>query len=376
MSIIINDCYSSIVGLSRTLCQCYDIPSDASDSLSGLYIDELESLSAINSIVNCDNNQDLFEQLYRARESAIISFQADVNALMMQTFKLKRDTYKGGIGRATSKQNINQITGNYYGIRIYCDNVRSGMLHIKSIGALFSNDRSFDIYIYNNLGELVDSETIITQSNVLKQNPVDIELPLHNDYADYLQYFIIYQLGDPGYHALGNDLICGCDHFKANFDLRKPYFNNRYADKKYDWAQWIMVGGYASNHLVPIIDDCLIGTANNLMYGLTLEVELKCKYNEVLCKDQLDFETNNLAGAMAIAIQHKAAQILGLWIIKSGNLSRWNMINGEQIVADIDRWGKTYADMVTFIATNADISTNDCLECRDVWEMAKHGIFS
>jgi hypothetical protein len=90
----------------------------------------------------------------------------------------------------------------------------------------------------------------------------------------------------------------------------------------------------------------------------------------------LDFETNNLAAAMALAIQHKAASILASWIINSGNLNRVNMINTEQMIDDIKKWDKIYIDMVTFISEQVDTTINDCLICRDIIEMARGGILA
>ena len=52
------------------------------------------------------------------------------------------------------------------------------------------------------------------------------------------------------------------------------------------------------------------------------------------------------------------------------------MINTEQLLADIAKWDKIYIDMITFISEQADITINDCLACRDVWEMAKRGILA
>ena len=98
MSITIPDCYDSIVGLTRSDCTCYgNIPDYASDSLSGLYIDELVGLSFIQSQANCDNNNDVFQSLERSRDNAITAFQADTNALMLQNFRMRRNPFYGGM---------------------------------------------------------------------------------------------------------------------------------------------------------------------------------------------------------------------------------------------------------------------------------------
>ncbi len=152
MSIVIPECYESIIGLTRSDCPCYTgMPDSAQDSLSGLYIDELVGMSFIQSMTNCDNGNDMFENMSKARDNAIASFQADTNALMLQNFKMRRNPFYGGIGRIV-ENNVALIDGNYLGVRMYCDNVKSGVLYIKSIGTIFKQTGAISLLIYNNLG--------------------------------------------------------------------------------------------------------------------------------------------------------------------------------------------------------------------------------
>lgn len=373
-SILVPDCYQYIVGLSRTNCECYDIPFDASESLSGLYIDELESLSSIQSITNCENGGDIWEQMERSRQIAVTTFQADTNALIMKGFKLRRQNYSGGIGRAITKSTLNQIAGQWYGVRFYCANVKSGYMTIKNIGTIFADTGTKDVQVWNNLGELITTVNVHTTTNVHQKNVVSITLPLHSDYVENLEYYFIYQ-GDANM-AKSNDLKCACGGFKPVFDTKKSYLDHMQQDRNYMWSNWVMVGGYHTPTLPDFSSYWLPQVTSNTMYGLTFEVDLKCKVNEVLCYESLDFESNSLAGAMAIAIQHKAASVLGSWIVNSGNLNRLNMINTEQLLNDIQNWNKIYIDMITYISEEVDITVNDCLSCKDIFEMAKRGILA
>lgn len=372
MSVSIPECYNSIIGLTRTDCECYGvIPDDAADSLSGLYIDELVGLSFIQSMTDCDNGNDLFQNMVKARDNAITSFQADTNALLLENFKMKRNPFKGGIGRAVSNNNVSLTTGNYLGVRMYCDNVKSGVLYIKSIGTLFKGVGVIDLMIYNNLGKLIGTYPLNTDTTLHVQNSVDIELPLHSDYNDHLEYFFIYQLG--AIEPKINDLKCSCGSFKPVFNCKQPYYKYKH-ETVYGWADWLMAGGINSATL-PDFTDCGCST-NNYMYGLTFNVELRCKIGEVLCQEQLDFEGNPLAAAMAIAIQNKTGEWLGNWILRSGNLNRFTLLNTEQLIDDVAKFKATYEQMIKYIVESADITQNDCLACKDVYEMAKRGIFA
>jgi len=347
------------------------MPDSAADSLSGLYIDELVGMSFIQSMTDCDNGNDLFVNMQKARDNAITAFQAETNALLLQNFKMRRNPFKGGIGRVVTNPS-NLANGNYLGVRMYCDNVKSGVLYIKSIGTLFNQTGVVSVSIYNNLGDLISTHNLNTVAGAHEQNTVDIELPLHSDYADHLEYFFIYQYSDAMVPKV-NDIKCNCGGFKPRFDCNNPYFRSKH-DTVYGWADWMMVGGVNSAAL-PIFSDCGCSTSNYL-YGLTFNVELKCRIGEVLCLDSLDFEGNPLAAAMAIAIQNKAGEILGDWVLRSGQLNRFTLINTEQLIEDVGKYKATYQEMIKYIAEEADITQNDCLACKDVYEMAKRGIFA
>lgn len=372
MSIVIPECYESIIGLTRTDCECYTgMPDSAHDSLSGLYIDELVGMSFIQSAQNCDTWNDLFNAMAKARDNAIASFQADTNALILQNFKMRRNPFYGGIGRVV-ESNVGLTAGNYLGVRFYCDNVKSGVLYIKSIGTIFKDSGVISLMIYNNLGELLHTINLDTIANTHNQNSVAIELPLHSNYTDHLEYFFLYQY-DGVVRPKVNDIKCSCGSFKPRFDCNKPYYHVKH-ETVYGWADWLMVGGMNTESL-PEFTDCGCST-NNYMYGLTFQVELRCKVGEVLCNEQLDFEGNPLAGAMALAIQAKAGEFLGNWVLQSGNLNRFTMINTDQFITDVANYKATYEQMIKYIVESVDITQNDCFACKDVYEMAKRGIFA
>ena len=373
MSISIPDCYESIIGLTRTDCECYTgMPDYAADSLSGLYIDELVGMSFLQSMTNCDNGNDLFLNMEKARDNAITTFQADTNALLLQNFRMRRNPFYGGIGRVVQNNGVPLTIGNYLGVRMYCNNVKGGVLYIKQIGTLFLETGVVSLSIYNNLGDLVATYDLNTTANVHEQNTIGLELPLHSDYTDHLEYFFLYQLAAQPTPKV-NDLKCSCGSFKPVFNCAKPYYNVKH-DTVYGWADWLMVGGVNSATL-PNFTDCGCST-NNYMYGLTFQVELRCKIGEVLCQDQLDFEGNPLAAAMAIAIQNKTGEMLLNWLISSGNLNRYTIINTETFITQMDAYKATYNQMIQYIVESADITQNDCFMCKDIYEMAKRGIFA
>lgn len=374
MSIVL-DCYNNIVGLTRTDCECYtDIPTDAAESKSGLYLDELVGLSFIQSMTNCDNGDDLFQNMVKARERAIVSFMADTNALLLQNFKMRRPPFKGGVGRAVDNNKNSLLSvGDYAYVVFRCNNIKGAVMVLKDIGTFFYDTGVISLTITNNLGDEIAVVDINAVANKHEHNPINLELPMSSPYVDNLEYYFTYQYDGITKPKI-NDIKCSCGSFKPVFNCNDPYYTKRH-DSMYGWADWIMVGGaYGANP--PGSSPCGSKNTSNYMWGLTFGVEFKCKIGELLCDEQMDFEGNPLAPAVAIAIQHKAGENLGNWVLQSGNLNRFTLINTEQFIEDVKNYKKTYIEMIQYIVESADITQNDCFTCKDVYEMTKRGIFA
>ena len=357
------DCFDNIIGLSRTLCSCYDSnkPADYNTSLSGLYLDELMPLTAFKSLLNCENGNEIWTLLDRSREQAILNFRADANALLLKNYKLKRKPFYGHIGKIKYSDALTITTGDWVGIRIFCADVVSGVLKIKNIGALFSETGSFTLYIYNNMNELVDTVTINTVANTHTSNDiVDIELDLHSDYVENLEYYLIYQKN--GLTPKNNIVDClSCP--KYTFDTCNPIFKWSQTNKQYGWAEYCMVGSFKRTDISDLSD--LDSITGDYMYGLTLEVELKCKIAEVWCKDELDFESNPIARAMALAIRFKSGELFLNDVMLSSNINYERLINGEAHNKAREIFAEKYAEMMEYISENVDVYATDCFECKD-----------
>lgn len=192
---IIPACYYNIIGITRTECTCYgEIAEDYNESNSGLYLDELELLQWVNGLTGCENGSDVFEIMYNSLQEAIKLFPAYATALMMKKYKLKRQPFYGKIGRLLFDANKTGLTaGVYYGQAWFLNDIKGGVIKIKNIYAMFDDTTTVDLYIYNSLGELVDSITLNTTANDYQVNAVDIDLPMHDDSVDNLEYYFLWQ---------------------------------------------------------------------------------------------------------------------------------------------------------------------------------------
>lgn len=369
------DCYDYIIGLYNGDCECYDgKPADFDTSDSGLFLSELLEPSLINSLLNCDQGASIWQLMEIVRAYAIKLFISDTNALLMKSNKLTRLPFYGGIGRNKYTKTHALTAGYYAGVRMFAADIVSGYLRIKKIGGIFDTTGTVDILIYDNNGDLLHTVTIDTIANQHKLTTLAsvIELPLHDEYQDNLEYWFIYQVGAA--MPKNNDLSCNCEQWTPCFDKSHPYWSQTKSNKKNGWGDYVMVGGFYASALPDFMNSSQ--TTKNDMYGLTFDVELGCKVGEVLCKDQLDFDGNTLAQAIAVAIQKKSAALFIDKILLSPELNRIIMLDREQLSKSRDEWLSDYDTMVNYIAENTDVRVNDCLECRDLIEMSKGKILA
>jgi len=368
----INGCYDYVIGLSRTECDCHDPKTgyelDYNTSLSGLYLDEVHPLNNLAGLENCDN-QDIWRIMALARERAVTTFVADTNALISKNYQLKYRPFTGVIGRIKHDKDLS-ITSTYAGVVMQCNPIKSGVMVINAIGTLMTFTGTVDVTIYDNLNNNHGTYTLncIADTFVVNSLATPLTLDLFSDYVDTLEYYFIYTVG--AIQPRNNDLSCNCDSFKPFYSAKFPYYTKR-KPEKYGWANYVMVGGVKCDSL----DFMNLGlSGSNLMNGLTMTVEFRCKVGEVLCKDELDFIGDPISGAIAHAILYRSAFHLADMIVTTSEINRQSLMNREQLVEYQKEWIEKYNEMITYIVENVDVSKSDCIECRDKIFIHRAGI--
>lgn len=364
------DCFSNIIGISKRDCDCF--ATSGEESLSGLYVDDLVELADVFDIIDCQNGDDVSEVIENSIDQANREFMADFNINVLNRFKPRRQPFIGQIGKATYKNNLRLLNGKIAGIRIYCNNIKTGMMKINKIGGVFSNTGTVDLYIFNNLDELVDEITINTVAGRQTFTDVSLELPLSHNGVDNIEYYIYYDV-DVLNQPKDNEIKCGtCGAFKPRFNLRMPYFSGNHGEQ-YNWSNWVMVGGLYSDPQDTWMTYCeKVYTTTNLMYGLTLQAELSCDTNQIVCNDDMDYQKNPIDHAIAHAIRYKAAMIILDKILRSGMINRLTLLNREEKEKQLQELNTKYWNIVTYIIDN--IPESDCYACKPRYEMAVRGI--
>lgn len=372
---VITDCLNKIIGLSQTNCSCFtdNIPVDAGVSRSGLFLDQLDGLNLkmADSLEDCEEGG-LWDILAKSRDNAIFDFRSDLMTKLMSMNKYKRQPFIGQIGTTETKGN-KTLNKTYAGVEFYMDQIIGGTMEVRRIGLYFSETKTFKIWVYSNeddslLHEMIVSSVANQVTWVTLSNPIVLEM--NNNSGSYPRYYFVYKSADA---SAPKDIQagCGCSPriYHYYWDAHNPKFKSYEKDR---WSEFIMVTGVQGDDIA----DRENWATENYLNGLMFDVSFKCRVKDIICTEVPDYETNELAIAMAYAVRFKAGQLLLDQILASGNINRFSMMDRERMMGKKNTYVKEYLLRLDWLAENINIKTNDCLICNDTNDIFKAGILS
>lgn len=355
-------CFDDIIGLSEGGClDCLDVADQGTESLSGLYLDTLEQLAAVDEIKVC-KDQTLWQVMANARNEGIRRFMGDANGMLASRYKWKRENWSGNLGRYTSTGTYEKGAGNYAGIRIKPAPVAGGVLRIKAVNTLFKESGTISLKVYNSRNQLLSTNTLnVSAGYTVNTLVTPIELPLYDNLlGSDLEYFFVYESTK---EASLNEAYCTCGGFNVTYNCDQPYYGMTAKSMENRWSQWLMVGGWEGTSLTAF-DDVPV-TAGAYAYGLVLDVDIFCNSSEVICKDEIKFDGSNvLAYSIAYAILYASADYLAMRLLSSTKLTRTVMTNRETMLQARKEWEGKYIEHISYVVDNLDLSRNDCLTCQ------------
>lgn len=372
---LVPECLDDIIGLSETTCDCFETgkPADFNTSKSNLFLDQLEglNLNLAKSIEDCEEGS-LWDLLAKARRNAIKAFKADVLGQLLTNYKQKREPFHGVIGSQKFTKNLS-LTTSYAASRVYCANIIGGIMSIKRIGLVFSSDQNFNIDVYDNLSDSpIATYAVHANANTLTwfDLPSALNLPMNSDAdSENPQYYFIYS-PSASFQPKDNKAGCGCGGaYRYYFNTTHPSFRSYEKDR---WSEYIMLAGATGND----ISDRENWATTEQLNGLILDVDFKCKVQDLICNENLDFESNGLALAMANAIRYKAGALLIDSILASSQINIYTMTDRERLMGKKNSYTKEYQDRISWLGDQINIKANDCLACKDFDDVIKTGIFS
>lgn len=357
------DCFDDVFGLSRTECDCFDVPTNISKT--GLFLAEIEGLNLqiIDGASDCEDG-DLWDLMKRAREQAIIAFKTDYSAQISTQWKQKLIPFKGEIGRRefNSDYPIKAFAGQSY---VFAP-IKNGVFVIKRIGVAFNTTGTVDINIYRNVDNDVYQTIagIPTLANTLSWYtlPQPLELPIYDEGTEFLQYIFAY--ANTGARPKDNHLKC-CSTV-LNYSLYNPILQLSISDQRYAFARWCNVTGLTYDSIAEF-KRYPSGFANHAM-GLIMDSEIRCDYRGIACNDD-DFKHSDIMTVMAYATYYRAGAYLVDAILSSTNINRYTMLDRERLYGKKSSYLKEYRDRLQWLV-NPDVESvknfllqTGCVEC-------------
>jgi hypothetical protein len=278
------------------------------------------------------------------------------------TYKARKDNWSGILGQTTFNSTINPAT-NFAGIKLSPFNFKGGYIYLKRIGLLVNTTTAVTVKIFSNenLSTEIASYTINAVANTLTYGAISpvLELPLYSYNVSQLNYYALIDLTPLTFLPLNNKKDCNCGGGN-----QKPYLN---------WMDFN--GGKIDN----INDFNTFQQSNNKeLFGLVLDVDIKCKLSQIICSDEepLDFENDGYAQKIAYAIRFKAGEILLNDLYNSANINRFTLMDREKMVAYLKFYREEYNKWIDFLCQNIQLDNNSCFVCKTNNGLIKQGILT
>lgn len=376
-----NECLEFIIGLSQTDCPCFDAdkPVNADRSDSGLYLGNMDDIPL--ELVDAAGNEDcepgnIWEIMSEARHKGVV----ETKMLLMQSItslaKLSRQPWSGVVGdirkNKWGKDYAAAQSRNFASFSWICTRSVSGFVRLRKIGLVFKTAGTFTVELYSNYQDAaLGSWSVTSSANAISwfTLPTPLELTMAHSDVEYVQYWLVY---DTTAAPIPKDvkISCGCGVTVPDWSPVSPTFYNCYYSGKRigeNWPEFIMARGQGGNVIADRMVDWITTEETN---GLAIWADFGCRADEIICKDELDYSGNILAGMLAHAVLYRSAYIMCRMILASPEINRFTMMDREALYGKRNHYEKECKDLVAWLAkelTKQEVINNvsDCLQCQD-----------
>ncbi len=328
MSII--DCFGSVIGLNHE-----------SESDSGLYLTDLEAVSTLTALRDPHEEEDvdaddgintIFEE---SRSAAIMKLHNDLVTLMMKHTRVRKP-FRGKIGSTRYVKGVNGGGS----LVVLCKPMQHAYLSIDELAIITRNDEAaVDINLTSDDGTVNETATVTNAvgRDITTVSGLGWELPLLSDFGDFMTYRFTHEAD-----FMDAKLQCSsCRRFV--FDIDRPRFASTGLES------YVNVSGHRAGQYI------------NSSVGLVLKARIGCRVDNIFCDDELDFQGDELAYAMAQAIYFKTGSVVVWKVLRNPNLNRVLMQNSDDLREAAKYYDRQYRDLVVYINKHYDY-VSDCLQ--------------
>lgn len=333
------------IGLTKTDCPCFDTdkPTNYNTSLSGLYLDELVTLSDIKKLENCEHGS-MWAMMQNSIGEATQVVEEDLISCVKEKVNKSKLSCNKSIGGHKHDKNLTQTT-TYAGLKITLWNLKGATAILRSITTLFGANGTVEAkIIFKNLEIQDKTLTLNTTANGQNENTFTaIEMYQYSEYCDNIEIYIVYEV-DQAVLARNNEVDCGC------------------GKEVQCYKEFAKVEGVSGNDLSNIQN----WNTTRYAEGLILGMNFRCKEENVICDGQIEW-ADNYGRNIARAIQYLSAFKLYEKIYYSNDPSVWATVGKEDLETMLPRLETKYREYLGKVCKEIDLSNTDCFVCKDDW---------
>lgn len=350
------------------------MPGDASESASGLYLDELPGLNLrkIFAAANCET--DAWTLLERAREEGLRRVKDETMRGVRAATMWKRPPLRSQIGDGTNSRGIVKLDKPYHGLSVYMAHHVGGTATVNRIGADFKFTGSVQVDVY-----AVDDDTPIASytiaavaNKVTWTDITPLELALETEDSQNPWYFFLFTPLS-GQQAVNSRIAVGCTCKLPGWNPNS-YFESGVKTNGLAWTQWASARGVKGTDLTNMRGWSYV----NETQGLLLDLSFSCDAQTVLCSGTPDYTADPIQNSFAHAVRYAA----GVWLLDTlsvgSGVDRDALIGGEAVgklrIQYEGRFGKIITDYLIPVLSdspkdgepNSGVNTySDCFICDD-----------
>lgn len=346
------ECLKNLVGIYSSDCVCVTdglTPEQVAEirlSTSGLYLDKhLEGGVSLSDVRLLDYCNDYVSMARNAIEVAGRRFSDDLLVSLSRRYSSTKPRFLGSLGQVTYSGNLT-ASKKYQLLKISPKTgTTSGILTINGIRLITSSDGIVKVRILavrkgETSGTEILSTTITTLANRYASATLTapLVLPLYEN-GHAVEYYATWERPD-GLEITpkNNKTTCNCTGGNA-----------------YD--SYVTLNGGETDDL-----NALTAT-DGFSHGFSIDAEIKCETGNVVCRE---FDASNeVAVVSAWAVLYKAGELLNEYILNSPEINRFTLLNREYLWGKRNHFRKEYEARVSYLASEIDLSANDCYICRE-----------
>lgn len=375
-------CFEKIIGLSRTDCECFNtgMPVDASESASGLFLDETPGLTldVIKAAASCATGGDGWKLMQTAVAEGVKRYTSETLKYIRANTEWKRVPVRSQVGDTENSRK--EVTANktYHGMSLLLPHHVGGWARVKRIGTYFKQTGTINLGVYGRDSDTpIETFALATEANRLKWTDVDVLLSMEVEGSLNPKFWFLFDTGtSTGGNMLNSRIHCGCGGTRKYEN--QPWFESSVKANDKAWMKWAEAGGVSGTTLSERED----WSSYNETQGIVLDIEFGCTAQHSLCTGNPDYDNDPVQMGSAYAVRFAAAAYIVSQIIASTNVNRETLTGGDnfyQLRGGFEKRFYEYAHEfigATLVQPHDEgdphsgvNSYSDCFTCKDVRRM-------